>query len=592
VERLFVKSIRRNVTSLNGQWSIGYDPQRRGDSLGYEKGKGPVGEPIYVPSCWDIQFDRYDYKGAAWYRRTFLTEEPGPCRLIFHAVSGQAVIFLDGKKLGDHYGSYTKFWFDISRLSAGEHLLVVKVDNEVNDRDTMPLRFVDWFVWGGIYREVELEHFQSLSIDKIRIHSEWNQYQVSEVTVCAQIKNWTDREIRDDFFLEIDSRKAKTLKAAIPAGGEQEIRVVLKDFKPLLWDPENPHLYTFRVGCSTDDLYERTGFRKIETKKDKVLLNGKEIFLKGVNRHNDHPELGYAVNPPLILRDMQILKDLGVNAIRGSHYPNDPVVLDYCDQMGFLFWEELAFWNHPAEALASPLLEQRALQMAREMIDRDANHPSLIVWGIQNESKSSSPEGRALFSKLASEMRRLDNSRLISFASACGRNDLCFDFLDVICWNMYPGWYDDDKPLDDLEDRFSAILKDIRKWLIQNGQDKPFWVTEFGAGALLGETTFESGRRWTENYQQKLLENGIRGILRSQAVQGFFIWQFCDGRTNSLSRISIGRPRCFNNKGLVNEYRMPKLAYYTVRELMHEIPAFPQKKEPIAKKKTKGKKSV
>ncbi len=589
MERLFMSSIRRKVTPLNGQWHITYDPQRRGEALGYEKGPEPEGDPVYVPSCWDLQFGRYDYKGVAWYSRSFVTETPGGCRLTFHAVSGQADVFLDGKKLGSHYGSYTKFRFDLPDLPAGEHRLVVKVDNEINDRDTLPLRFVDWFVWGGIYREVELEHFPSLSIDRIHIRPKWDGDQVSDVTFCAQVKNWTRREIQDVFFLESDSFDKETLTAVIPAGAEQEIRFVLNDFRPLLWDTEHPHLYTFRIGCSTDDLYERTGFRKIETQKDKLLLNGKEIFIKGINRHNDHPELGYAVPPSLIHRDMQILKDLGVNAIRGSHYPNDPVVLDYCDQMGFLFWEELAFWNHPADALASPRLEQRALRMAREMIERDGNHPSIVIWGIQNESKSSAPEGKALFSKLAAEMRRLDDSRLISFASACGKNDICFDLLDIICWNMYPGWYDDDKPLDDLEERFSIKLKDIRDWLIQNGQNKPFLVTEFGAGALLGETTFESGRRWTENYQQKLLENGIRGILRSQVVQGFFIWQFCDGRTASLSRISIGRPRCFNNKGLVNEYRMPKLAYYTVRELLHQIPSFRQGKGPGQKNKTKGK---
>ncbi len=341
-----------------------------------------------------------------------------------------------------------------------------------------------------------------------------------------------------------------------------------------MWDTENPYLYEFHLTCGSDDLYERTGFRKIERIKDKILLNGKEIFIKGVNRHNDHPELGYALHAPLILRDMQIIKDLGANAVRGSHYPNDPIVLDYCDQMGLLFWEELAFWNHPADALARPRLHQRALQMTREMVQRDINHPSIIFWSIQNESKSSSPEGLELFTKIAAEMRTLDNSRLISFASACGKNDICFDLVDVVCWNMYPGWYDDDEPLDDLDKRFALKLKDIRQWLKDNNQDKPFLVTEFGAAALLGETTLEAGRRYTENYQQKLLEKAIQGILDADAVQGFFIWQFCDGRTALPSKVSIGRPRCFNNKGIVNEYRKPKLAYYTVREILRRISTY------------------
>jgi beta-glucuronidase len=139
---------------------------------------------------------------------------------------------------------------------------------------------------------------------------------------------------------------------------------------------------------------------------------------------------------------------------------------------------------------------------------------------------------------------------------------------------MYPGWYDDDKPLDDMDERFALKLRDARNWLVENKQNKPFLVTEFGAAALLGETTFEPGRRWTENYQQKLLEKSIKAIVDSKVVQGFYIWQFCDGRTALPGKVSINRPKCFNNKGIVNEYRKPKLAYYTVRDLLRKISTY------------------
>jgi beta-glucuronidase len=574
MERIFQKSIKRASICLNGQWNVTFDPENTGLQKGYHRGENLSEEVSYVPSCWNFLLQRFDYFGVVWYSRKFTTAVSSNSRLIFHAVSGQAVVYLDGKELGQHYGSYNKFWFDIPRLSAGGHLLVVKADNTINDEDTMPLRFVDWFVWGGIYRGVELEQFDNLSIDKIHVDTEWNGLKVSKVNVKVQIKNWADKAITDDFSLDMESAKRTSQKATIEAGSVQDINFILKDFRPVLWDTDNPRLYNLRVTSATDELYERTGFRKIEVKNDKILLNGREIFIKGVNRHNDHPELGYAINAPLILRDMEIIKDLGANAIRGSHYPNDPIVLDYCDQMGLLFWEELAFWNHPADSLSKPLLHQRALQMAKEMIERDYNHPSIIFWSIQNESKSSSQEGLHLFSKIAAEMRQLDKSRLISFASACGKNDICFDLVDVVCWNMYPGWYDDDKPLDDMDERFALKLRDARNWLVENKQNKPFLVTEFGAAALLGETTFEPGRRWTENYQQKLLEKSIKAIVDSKVVQGFYIWQFCDGRTALPGKVSINRPKCFNNKGIVNEYRKPKLAYYTVRDLLRKISTY------------------
>lgn len=574
MERIFQKSLKRKSINLNGQWNITFDPENKGIEKRFQQGENLSDGVTYVPSCWNLISQKFDYFGVVWYSRKFVTTANFNSRLIFHAVSGQAVVYLDGKKLGEHYGSYNKFFFDISNLSAGEHLLVVKVDNTVNDEDTLPLRFVDWFVWGGIYRGVELEQFDSLSIESVHIDTEWNNCEAAKIIVNIKIKNWSGKDINDIIDVDIDSVKKDSQKVVIKAGSVQDISFTLKTFKPVLWDTENPRLYEFHIICSQDDIYERTGFRKLETKKDKILLNGREIFIKGVNRHNDHPELGYAINAPLILRDMQIIKDMGANAIRGSHYPNDPIVMDYCDQMGLLFWEELAFWNHPADSLAKPLLHQRAIQMAHEMIERDYNHPSIIFWSIQNESKSSSPEGLDLFTKIAVEMRKLDKSRLISFASACGRNDICFDLVDVVSWNMYPGWYDDDKPLDDMDERFALRLKDIRTWLIEHKQDKPFMVTEFGAAAILGETSFEPGRRWTENYQQKLLEKSIKAILDSKVVQGFYIWQFCDGRTALPGKVSINRPKCFNNKGIVNEYRKPKLAFYSVKELMLKIPTY------------------
>ncbi len=574
MERLFQTSIQRRRVCLDGQWQICYDPDECGDLLNYQTGHFPEKGETYIPSCWNFDIGKYDYSGIVWYGRTFKTSQTCNTRVIFHAVSGQAIVYLDGEKLGSHYGSYTKFWFDIPQLSAGQHTLVVKVDNSVDDESTLPLKFVDWFVWGGIYRSVELEQFDDISIERITIDTAWQDYQVDAVLVTAFIKNWSDADLKEVFKLYVNDEQIDSATEKIDARQIKQVQFVLNDFKPDLWRPEEPTLYLFHITSKNDDLFERTGFRKIETQETKILLNGKEIFIKGVNRHNDDPELGYAIGGAGIYKDMQIIKDLGCNAVRGSHYPNDPLVLDYCDQYGLFFWEELPFWNHPASSLANPVLAKRARFTLKEMIQRDYNHPSIIIWGIQNESKSSSQEGLKLFSQLAQDMRNMDTSRLVSFASACGREDICFDLVDVVCWNMYPGWYDDDLSLDDLDKRFEKSLNTIRQWLEENGQHKPFLVTEFGAGALLGECTFDTNRRWTENYQEKLLDQTIKAIVRCGVVQGFYIWQFCDTRTALPAKTSIGRPRSFNNKGLVDEHRKPKYAYYTVKKWMHQISTY------------------
>ncbi len=576
MERLFQKSVQRCGICLDGSWTITYDPEGKGEGLGYAQGENLSGHAIYIPSCWNFDLDRYGYEGAAWYCKKFHVGRPVHGRLTFHAVSGQAEVFLDGKRLGEHYGSYNRFSFDVPGLSSGEHCLVVKVDNAVNETDTLPLRFVDWFVYGGIYRSVELEFFDALSIDTIKIDTAWDACEIAQVRVEAVVKNWAAGDILDDFTLSVDGIRYETVNATIETGKAGVIEFVIDDFRPELWDLDSPRLYMFHLGCSYDDLFERTGFRKVETRGTGIFLNGREIYIKGINRHNDQPELGYAVNGPLILRDMQIIKELGCNSIRGSHYPNDPIVLDYCDELGFLFWEEIAFWNHPAESLGSSLLEKRARQMMRETIERDYNHPSIIFWSIQNESKSSSQEGLTLFSKIAADIREMDTSRLITFASACGRNDICFDLVDVVCWNMYPGWYDD-APIEGLAERYAESLRGHRQWLEENGQHKPFIISEFGGGAIPGEVTFEKWRRWTENYQEELLRQTLTALTTDNLVQGFYIWQYCDGRTAFMTKVSLGRPRNFNNKGLVDEHRKPKLAFNTVRRILSEVPTYRSK---------------
>jgi len=575
MERTFERSICRRIQSLEGQWSITFDPDNQGLRKGYPQGKNLGNQKTWIPSCWNFETDKYDYMGPVWFSREFVTDRKANTRLVFHAVSGTAVVYLDGKKIGSHYGSYNKFWYDIRDLRAGNHLLVVKVDNTVNEKDTLPLTFVDWLVYGGIYRGVDLEQYDQLSIESIKIDTQWISLDVRKILVQIQVKNWSRKTVRTPLKLRIENQYETDRNLVADPSRISSVVFEISDFKPKLWDLTRPHLYRFHVSCGEDDLFERTGFRKIERKKKKIYLNGKCLFIKGINRHNDHPDLGYAINPALIRRDIKIIKELGCNAVRGSHYPNDPVVLDYCDQEGLLFWEEIAFWNHPAKALGNQTLQKRARTMMQETMERDYNHPSVIIWGIQNESKSSSREGRKLFKKLAEDIRSRDSSRLISFASACGQKDLCFDFLDLICWNMYPGWYDDAGRLDDLDIRFGRRLKEIRKWLNQQGHDKPFYVTEFGAGAIPGQVTFDTGRIWTESYQAALLEKCIKALVNSKSVEGFYIWQYCDTRTSMNRRISLGRPRTFNNKGLVDEHRNPKLAFFKIQKLFRKIKSYP-----------------
>jgi len=258
-------------------------------------------------------------------------------------------------------------------------------------------------------------------------------------------------------------------------------------------------------------------------------------------------------------KDLDIIKQLGCNTIRGSHYPNAPVFLDLLDQEGFLFWEEIPMWGFGEEALADPLTLERGLQMHQQMIKRDYHHPSIIIWGLHNEIDSRTEAAFNLTKAFAEKVRSLDQSRPITYATMYPLDDVCLSLVDIVSINKYFGWYEGE-----IEDwiRFLQTMKDKLKH--EGLATMPILISEFGAGAIYGDSTFESAK-WTENFQLQYLDSAIKIFLNDPDVNGMYIWQYCDIR--SSKELEMGRPRSFNNKGIVNEYRKPKAAYWKVKEL-------------------------
>jgi len=215
-------------------------------------------------------------------------------------------------------------------------------------------------------------------------------------------------------------------------------------------------------------------------------------------------------------------------------------------------------------ALSEPTFIKRAENMHREMIARDKNHPCIIIWGLHNEIANELPEGRAITERLASLVRSLDPTRLITYASmSChlGKSpDLGFDLVDIVSLNYYIGWYNSFD-----SESFADMARRMRTTLSEMGiGDKPVIMSEFGAGAVRGETSLEAPR-WTENYQAELLGRAICEYLDSGEISGSYVWQFADIRSNPRNELT--RPRSFNNKGVLDEYRRPKLGYETVKRL-------------------------
>ncbi|MFW5980662.1 MAG: glycoside hydrolase family 2 TIM barrel-domain containing protein [Halanaerobiaceae bacterium] len=558
MNRLFEQFKKRKVKNLDGIWDFVTDPEDRGLKEKWYKEFPEESRKIMVPSCWNNEWNLYHYEGTAWYAKTFESESSS-LNLKFNGFTGQIEVYLDGEHLGGKYGGFTGFECLATDIEPGKHQLVVSVDNTHNDKNTIPLSRVDWFHYGGLFRSVEVMELEKVWIKDYKI-----EYKLTQELNQALL----------DFTLNLEGLKEGTLEKEIKVyingnefyrdfveiEGETRVEIKGRSLTDInLWEPENPALYEIRFEIEDDDITERIGFRKIETKKGKLFLNNQEIQLKGVNRHEDHPDWGFALPFKLMKKDIDIIENMGGNTIRGSHYPNAEVLLDYLDETGILFWEEIPMWGFKEEHLEDPLTKKRGLAMHEAMVKRDYHHPSIVIWGLHNEIDTTCDAAYDISKAFSEKIKEYDQTRPLTFASFHPLEDVCFPFVDIVSVNKYFGWY-----YGETED-WSDFLDKLKDKLEEDGlADMPIIISEFGAGAVAGESTFE-GPKWTENFQEKYLDKTLKLFLDHPDVIGTYIWQYCDIRT--AQELEMGRPRSFNNKGLVNEYRKPKLGYWKAREL-------------------------
>ena len=269
--------------------------------------------------------------------------------------------------------------------------------------------------------------------------------------------------------------------------------------------------------------------------------------------------------PPLgvMLRDLEIIEGANCNAIRGSHYPNHPAFIDLLDERGIVFWSEIPIWGHGfnPDQLADERVIERGLNMHKEMVKEHFNHPSIILWGMHNEIDSNTEAGKNITKIYYDFLKKNGGERLVTYASDRKDDDISMEYTDVISLNHYVGWYDGvfrdwDHYLDTMDAHFE-----------KNGLVKPVIMGEFGAAAIYGHHTFDC-LKWTEEYQAKLVSECIERFNK-RGFAGTFVWQFSDIRTSK--EMGLNRARSFNNKGIVNEYRRPKMAYGAVKAAYEKI---------------------
>jgi beta-glucuronidase len=564
--RTFAEHWVRPINPLATVWDFAVEkdmPLKGGKPRAYDR-------TIVVPSSWEMVPGLEAYRGIGWFRTSFCAPEDKAVRLVFGGVSHTATVFVDGRKVASHYDAFTPWDIVLPNLKPGKHELVLKVDNTFSDASALH-RDNDYYTYGGITRPAVIEYVPGLFIDKIfarpfRKAGRWN------LDVQVKLVNCTRKPVARRLRVRLGDATLELGKVTVAAGATRLVKGSLSGLAVKPWSEKTPELYFITAElvdgqAVVDDLIDRVGFREVAVKGRQLLLNGEPIQLRGFNRHEDHALFGCSLPVQAMATDLELFRDMHCNFVRTSHYPNDMRFLDLCDEMGLYVWEEPHYRSVP---LDHPLFRKQYGTSLREMIEWHYNRPSVIIWACLNESNSDTPFGRKQHAWAIGLLRKLDGSRCVTFADFKHQKCICQDLPDIVSWNRYDAWY-----VGGVEE-IRPRIKRLKKWLAspagRGGSAKPIIMSEFGAAALYGYHE-PSNCKWTEEYQAQVLDESLRVYLSEPGIIGVSIWQYADCRVTPGEGTRghwYSRPRCHNNKGVVDEFRRRKAAYKTVKKRMME----------------------
>ncbi|MBR4817283.1 MAG: beta-glucuronidase [Bacteroidales bacterium] len=503
-----------------------------------------------VPGDWNTQRpELYYYEGAVWYRTKFEVKPRLGKRyfIYFGAANYQTVVGLNGRRIGSHEGGFTPFNFEVTdRLQDGANSLVVNVDN-TRRMDGVPTVNSDWWNYGGITRSVYLVETPQTFIREYSV-----QLKKGSQSVIAGWVRLDGPDVSAAVTVSIPELKVSRTVSA-DASGVARFEI---DAKPVLWCPENPKLYDVTLSSGEDKVSDRIGFRTIETRGDRILLNGKEVFCKGISIHEE--SIGGAGGRANSVEHARALlseaKAMNCNFVRLAHYPHNENMIRAAEEMGIMVWSEIpVYWTISFD---NPDTYANAEQQLTDMITRDRNRANIIIWSVANETPLGDSRLRFL-GNLIAKARELDPTRLVSAAmekvEKPGKiltvNDPLTEIADLISFNQYVGWYDGTpEKCDEVTWTF-----DIKK---------PVIVTEFGGGAVYGRHG-AMDQRFTEDYQEYLYIKNIAMLDRMPGLAGASPWILKDFR--SPKRMLDGIQDDYNRKGLLSEKGERKKAFYVMQ---------------------------
>ena len=579
----------RETKRLDGLWDFCRDAAGVGRTERWWL--APLPQPIQMPvpaSFNDITLDPalHDHVGEVWYQRVVRVPRGWDGERVvvrFDSATHRATVWVDDHEIADHEGGYTPFEADLTGLvtPGAEHRLTVAVDNELTWQTIPPGSIQvradgsrrqhylhDFFNYAGLHRSVWLHSTPRTYIDDVTV--------VTDIDGSAGLVACTATTVGDaSSELRFSLRDATGALVATATGPAVTLRV--EDAE--LWRPGHGYLYDLTIELmgedgSLIDQYELpVGIRTVRIAGAKFLINGEPFHFEGFGMHEDLAVRGKGHDTAAMIHDFELLDWIGANSFRTSHYPYAEEVLDQADRRGIVVIDETAAvglnlavgagvflgGNNPtfSDATINAATQQAHRRAIEELVARDKNHPSVVLWSLANEPESGTEAARDYFAPLFDAARAADPIRPVGFANIMlAPPDRCLvtDLADVVMINRYYGWYVSTGDLDEAEQGLEA---ELRAWAERH--DKPIIVTEYGADAV-GGLHSATAAVWSEEFQAELLDRYHRVFDRIEAVVGEQVWNFADFATApSIIRVDG------NKKGVFTRDRRPKAAAHLLR---------------------------
>lgn len=561
----------KQILNLAGLWKLRFDGDRQGEILDWSKIMPEDCEQMYLPGCWNEAFPKRKlYDGPVWFfKEIWLSKELAPYRaeIAFEGVGHACSVWINGIFCGEHEGGFTSFFMPLGNTVkyGALNYIVIRVDSELSDR-TIPPRGVDWFNFGGVYRDFLLVFRDTASIRDYRLSTNNS----GSVSIRMQI-DADEKTSAKVITVQLKDQKGLPVLFEEFVREETDLELCFKIENPQLWFPGKPYLYTLELslqgtdGREYDHVTKRFGFREFSVSGNRILINGKDFRLTGCAKHEDYPLTGRTVSKEQLQKDYSMLQQMGANIVRLSHYPHDRKELEILDELGIAAICEAPIVFLKASQMNDQIIQKKCRMMIQELIRDDGNFTCVMFWSLFIECETFLPEARDCVKDLVEFTKNLDSSRLVIMASNRPKKDDSYDLFDVVGINYWSGWYGGESITD--ADAFF-------EWMVHKYPQKPLFITSNGYEGLYGKHDRSALTPWSEEAQSDYLTSISDIYMNYPAINGEIIWTFSDFRVSNWNDISttendniyLGRPMLFNHKGVVCHDRTPKLVYFQMKE--------------------------